>query len=273
MTQNNNSTLYRNVCHTGGAVGTDQGFATFIARNLTGMDYTYIHHMYEHQSTKRFKNSHLYTYKELQRNVGFIKEIATILKKSDPSKWRAPIQALILRNFFQVVNSDSMYAVGIFDTRYPGQKVFVNGGSGWAVEMFKKLHREKPLFFYDLASHRWHYWSPYSLTFIEIGSELLPVRPTGMFTGIGTRDTTEREVHSILDELFFNKTKNRFSPVWHKTETKFVRILQEGIKPGNVVLMMASRQNGKSIVQEANRQQMIKDAGKRRMTLTELDLG
>lgn len=80
------------------------------------------------------------------------------------------------RNYFQIINSDAVYAIGKLDQ----ERVNVSGGTAASIDMAKKF--KKPIYVYDVGSFGWFKFN---------GIEFIPtVTPTltKNFAGIGTRD-------------------------------------------------------------------------------------
>jgi len=88
------------------------------------------------------------------------------------------------RNYFQIINSDAVYAVGKLDTA----RVNVSGGTAASIDMAKGF--KKPIYVYDIGSFGWFKFN---------GVEFIPTETptlTKNFAGIGTRDV---ELYSKKD--------------------------------------------------------------------------
>ncbi len=88
---------------------------------------------------------------------------------------------LVRRNYFQVVNTTSVYVVAGID----GNTVF--GGTAWAVEAFKMLNPDsEEVYVFDQDQKQWFQWKGMGWSKID-----KPPRPTGWWTGIGSRVLNE----------------------------------------------------------------------------------
>jgi hypothetical protein len=94
---------------------------------------------------------------------------------------------LLRRNYFQVGNSQSVYAISTI------KKGLVQGGTAWAVQMFIDLHPESTeCYVFDQELAQWFQWLNSSWTAIET-----PPAPTGVWAGVGTRDLNQAGKQAI----------------------------------------------------------------------------
>lgn len=114
---------------------------------------------------------------------------------------------LVKRNWFQVANAESIFAIGRIIK--PGENNFkgfknkskyevVDGGTGWAVQM--AINMGKPVYVFDLnREHGWYYWGGNSFEPLIIKDIILPHTPalTKHFAGIGTREITPEGSQAI----------------------------------------------------------------------------
>lgn len=109
---------------------------------------------------------------------------------------------LLRRNWYQVMATNSLYAVGTFD-----KKGTVEGGTSWAVQMYidRFLIDQEPinncmLFFFDQKKQRWYQWN-------EIWRELpdKPPKPSGVWTGIGSRTLLDSGKQAIRDLMEWSR--------------------------------------------------------------------
>lgn len=109
----------------------------------------------------------------------WLKKAKTHLNRHFPSKSKF-VNNLLRRNYYQVKETDAVYAVGTFQPH----TMIVNGGTAWATTMFCLIH-DKPFYFFHQGKNRW-YEMHISGHCKEIFS---PPKPnTGVWTGIGTRE-------------------------------------------------------------------------------------
>lgn len=112
-----------------------------------------------------------------------LKEADPYLEKANASlkrRWPASsytVRSLLRRNFYQVKDAYSVYAVSkIKDGK-------VDGGTAWAVQMFLDRHEGQPCacYVYDQTSASWYKWEGF---WVQIDA---PPFPSGIWAGIGSR--------------------------------------------------------------------------------------
>ena len=132
-------------------------------------------------------NIRVYNPEHMINNPGRRAEAGVALKKASnniPNKY--PItsgknpdysNALLERNYFQVKNSDGVFAVG---KRIRNQKgLGIEGGSAWAVQM--GIDQGKPVYVFDVVSNKWFTGDNTSVRGMDTPPTLTP-----NFTGIGS---------------------------------------------------------------------------------------
>jgi len=117
------------------------------------------------------------------------------------------IRRLLSRNWFQVKETDAVFAIGrIVKPNDKGDRYInrsnielVDGGTGYAVMMAIDINKD--VFVFDQYKKHWFKWD--NDKFIECDIPVLTKR----FTGIGTRDINEYGANAIKDVYFktFNK--------------------------------------------------------------------
>lgn len=171
------------VCHTGGAHGADMSW------ELVGMEYGVIPKAYSFVGHNTIsQNTVVLTDEELDEGYEMVQEIQPINKKFISSPY---VRRLLSRNWFQVKNSETVYAIAEFDEKNPS---LVAGGTGWAVEMAKI--RKMPIFVFSQQNECWFEYDYKQLTFVSIG-DAVPIIVKN-FAGIGTRDLTDVGMQAII---------------------------------------------------------------------------
>lgn len=107
------------------------------------------------------------------------------------------VRRLLSRNWFQVKNSDAIFAIGnIVTVGEMGSKYknnsdleVVDGGTGYAVMM--GIISNKPVFVFEQNKNKWFVWEKDK--FIETEEPKL----TQNFAGIGTRELNENGINAI----------------------------------------------------------------------------
>lgn len=109
----------------------------------------------------------------------WLKKAKTHLHRVFPSKSKF-VNNLLRRNYYQVRETDAVYAVGTF---HPST-FLVDGGTAWATTMFCLIH-DKPFYIFHQDRNKWYEMH------ISGQHKEIPVPPkptTGVWTGIGTRN-------------------------------------------------------------------------------------
>ena len=170
-------------CHSGGCAGADMFWEN------EGFKYgvktiAYSFHNHKQDST----NQKILTVEEL--NEGFLHVmIANKTLKRYPQGQPRYVQNLLARNWYQVLNSEVVFAIGKFKT-----KTIVDGGTGWAVQM--SIDNNKPVFFFDQPTNCWNTYA-YDTTEFRVMYELPKL--TENFAGIGTRELNDNGKKAIME--------------------------------------------------------------------------
>ena len=176
--------------HSGGAVGSDYYFEEI------GLKYGVINHIHYWY---KFKNphskwEHQITKEQYEEGIIHIKKANETLKRRNIDRY----MHLLSRNWFQVKNSESTFAIGTFQTR-----TTVKGGTGYAVQM--SLDNKKKVYFFDQEQVKWFYFDYDLNKFIHIQEEDKIVL-TKNFAGIGTRELNSYGKKAI-EQLYINTFK------------------------------------------------------------------
>ena len=117
-----------------------------------------------------------------------LKEANKIMKRRFPGS-NDHVNNLLRRNYYQIRDSESLYAITSFDY---GMKP--KGGTAWAIWMFILNRAEFPVYVYDQYTKQW---------FTYINREFSPIskppQPSGIWTGIGTREINSAGTSAIHD--------------------------------------------------------------------------
>ena len=97
----------------------------------------------------------------------------------------AYVRSLLQRNYYQVRNSDAVYAIGNIAGK------LVEGGTGWAVQM--AIEMAKPVYVFNQKDNLWYTFS--NGQFVQTGTPAL----TKNFAGIGTREITKAGEQAIRE--------------------------------------------------------------------------
>lgn len=175
------------ICHSGGAEGSDLYFEHIALKY--GCDV--IHYSYktpQHNSMYKYELSE----QEFKEGLVMVERVAEQLKRF---KYKAHAKYLA-RNYFQVKNSNQVFAVSQVLIDETGALCRVKGGTGWAIQMGINIGKE--IFVFDQNVLKWFLWDYSKSKFTET---IDPIIEHPSFAGIGTRKLNMFGMQAI-DELF-----------------------------------------------------------------------
>jgi hypothetical protein len=169
-------------CHSGGAAGADFIWENeSIKKGFNVKSYSFKSH-----NTKS-NNKVILSDKELNEGFDHIKKTNKRLNRNILNA--APYtKNLLSRDWYQVKNSDAIFAIGTRDTEKT-----VKGGTGYAVSC--AVDTKKPIYFFEQNDNQWYYFD-YEDDMFQIyeGEPKL----TEKFAGIGTREINQNGVNAII---------------------------------------------------------------------------
>lgn len=182
---------FDNVCFSGGAAGADRLFGLWAAAN--GHDQ--IH--FSFKGHKAHVDSE--TIIELPNELLTSPSINAKLKLANATLGRSVprygyVYNLLARNSYQVFSTERVYTIGILVS--PSQ---LDGGTAWAVQMY--LDQDNPtkeIYHYDINDKKVYSYDNSTKQFVEV--ESVP-KPSGRWTGIGTRRATEEDMASFASKF------------------------------------------------------------------------
>lgn len=176
--------------HSGGATGADTFF------ELEGEKYGVktVAYSFKGHNTKS-KNVKILTDEELNEGMEHI-NIANKTLKRHIGNISPYVRKLLARDWFQVKNSDTIFAVSSLQDESK-----VTGGTGWATQM--GIDNNKIVYVFDQNQNKWFRFSYIMYKFLEMDKE--PTL-TDNFAGIGSREMNENGKNAIL-RLYKNKFK------------------------------------------------------------------
>jgi hypothetical protein len=173
------------ICHSGGCPGADMAWET------EGYKYDVYTISYSfHNHTQEGKNQKILSPKELQEGYEAAKIADKTLKRNFDSIQYPYVKNLLARNWFQVKNSESIFAIS---KRFISNSI-VDGGTGWAIQM--AIDNNKPIYVFDQVTNAW-----YTYTVNNIFEPIVGAVPklTKNFAGIGTRDLMDNGLNAIVN--------------------------------------------------------------------------
>jgi hypothetical protein len=192
------------VNNSGGADGAD------ITWEEIGLEYGVKTNAYSFEGHKQSSKSPVVLTKEqLNEGDAHVREANKKLKRNFPSRSEY-VDNLLRRNWFQVKNSDAVFAIGNLKDDNT-----VDGGTGWAVQM--AIDSNKPLHVYDQKTNSWYEYSYTNKKFVKTGTPIL----TNNFAGIGTRGEKIKGKY-VLDEKSIQAIRNVYEKTFGKPPTQIV---------------------------------------------------
>lgn len=173
-----------NICRSGGARGAD----TVWGNVATEHGHSVAHYSFEGHSTTVPKDQLVILDRHAlaMANASLVEANKTLQRRLPMDG--SPIRKLLQRNWWQVRDVESVYAV----SRIVSGKVL--GGTAWAVQMFLNRETHGPCYVYDLISGGWFQYGRHGWELID-----RPPAPEGVYAGIGTRDPETDGIQAIRD--------------------------------------------------------------------------
>jgi hypothetical protein len=180
------------VCHSGGCPGADMEWENQgNGYDIKTIAYSFPRHIQEG------KNQNILTQEQLNEGWEQVLLCEKLIKRPlHKIKYNQYVKNLLCRNWFQVKNSEAIYAVG---TLVIGSDKIVDGGTGWAIQM--AVNSRKPIYLFEQNFEQWLIYHYPENKFVEINS--IPTLTTN-FAGIGTRKINDKGIQAISDILKFN---------------------------------------------------------------------
>ena len=193
--------------HSGGAVGSDTVWDT--VGKLIGLGNS-AH--YFGAGNKTPKGNTPLTAEQLAKADPALKKANESLGRRYPPS-NAYVRTLLQRNYYQVVNSDAVFAIG----NIAGN--IVEGGTGWAVQM--AVDQGKPVYVFNQKDNNWYTNS--NGKFVQTDTPVL----TKNFAGVGTREITEAGENAI--KAVYEKTLSQLNTASKAPVTPSEEILNEPV--------------------------------------------
>lgn len=179
--------------HSGGAVGSDSYWGEISAK------YSIASKHYYREGSKTPNGNTPVSDKELAEADVHLKNANETLGRRFPTS-NEYVNNLLRRNWFQVKNSDAIFAVSTIASNNT-----VNGGTGWAVQM--AIDNRKPVHVFDQNKGKWFEYNYSTKSWNETDTPTL----TYNFAGIGTRElnnTGKKAIEDVYKKTFNNVSEN-----------------------------------------------------------------
>ena len=178
-----------NTCFSGGAKGADTLFGLYAyAANHTVYHYSFDGHRIENTFRRILTGS------QLQIADPHILRANDILGRGNFKKYSPYVKNLLRRNYWQIKDSKTVYAVGNMNYRNA-----IQGGTAWAVQM--AIDKGIPIYFFDQILKKWF---KHEGSWAEMDN--LPIPPHGPYTGIGSRTLTDTGKQAIKELYNVNRS-------------------------------------------------------------------
>lgn len=184
-----------NSCLSGGADGADLQWG--MCAGSAG--HHVVHWSFEgHRSKAPDAEVSILSKEQLEQADESVKRANKTLKRHFPTR-NGFVNNLLRRNYYQIKWTQAVYAVAKLENG------IVSGGTAWATQMYMDRYlfdgepiEECHLYLFDQLTEKWFSWSN---GWIEITE---PPVPSGVWTGIGSRELTDAGKHAIRALLGFS---------------------------------------------------------------------
>lgn len=182
----------KGICLSGGALGSDLQWGMCAGKDGQAVfHYTFTNHRSQAPASEQI----ILDDKQLKEAEPHVKKASVYLGRNYPKRF--PVYHLIHRNYYQVANSDRVYAVTDFDE--DGKPT---GGTAWAIAMYL-LKPDSKCECYVYSQKKGSWFSYKDGTWVTIEE---PPKPHGVWAGIGTRDLKTNGKEAIRALLGYVKS-------------------------------------------------------------------
>ena len=169
--------------NSGGAIGSDSEIENECEKysNIKTIAFSFKEHNTKSKNKKELSQDEL--------NEGFEHvKIANETLKRDITNISNYVKNLLSRNWFQVKNSDTIFAIGILKRN----RKEVNGGTGWCIQ--QSIDNNKPVYLFEQNINSWFKYEKEIKEFVKIN--YIPTL-TKNFAGVGTRQLNDNGKNAI----------------------------------------------------------------------------
>ena len=178
-------------CHSGGCPGSDMVWENEAYKyNIKTIAYSFPGHV------QYSKNQNILSAEEINEGLEHVLIAEKSLNRNLKNLTSGYVLNLLCRNWFQVKNSDAVFAIGFFTT---SEHTFVSGGTGWAIQM--SIDNKKDTFLFNQDSNIWNKYNYETERFDEIN--YIPELTTN-FAGVGTRQISMMGETAIREIFKYN---------------------------------------------------------------------
>jgi hypothetical protein len=175
-------------CHSGGAIGSDTQWETIGEEyGVNTIAYSFVGH--DTEST----NKRIISLDGLVAAIPHLEKANETLKRGKFETRSPYVIKLLCRNWYQVKNSDAIYAIGEFNHKRTYNRT-VKGGTGWAVQM--AVDNKKDVYVFDQSESKWYVYLKNFQLYVELQE---PITLRKNFAGIGTRKLKDNGLNAIKE--------------------------------------------------------------------------
>lgn len=176
-----------NICFSGGAAGADAAWGILAQK----AGHQVQHFSFNGARPAVTENLVILSQSELEQADSLLKTVSKSINRPFPCR-KQKVSNLLRRNYFQVKDTERVYAITSVDFRSLS-RTGVQGGTAWAIEMAIELNVPEIKIF-DQPTEQWLEWD--SGHWIACRR---PQSPEGKWTGIGSRELSDRGLQEIID--------------------------------------------------------------------------
>ena len=210
--EGNMNTKQQFVNHSGGAKGSDSVWGQI------GEKYGVISNHYYAEGEKTPSGNIALNKEQLSEADNHLIEANKRLNRKFPASSNY-VNNLLRRNWYQVKNSDAVFAIGKLND---STKSIVDGGTGWAVQM--AIDNNKPVYLFNQLENKWMMWDSSSNRWLDTQTPTL----TTNFAGIGTREITDAGIKAI--EAVYKKTFSNTNTTTNENGLFIMGLYDKGVK-------------------------------------------
>ena len=182
--------MKENICTSGGAAGSDLLWGD-LALKMSHQLYhiSFLNHRIDLSSSQATEK---HIYRLCNATLSMADPYVMVANKSLNRKFPTSselVNNLLRRNWFQIRKANSLYAIG------PLKGKIVDGGTGWAVQMFlDKFMEKKECYVLNTLDLKWYEFNNESFQLIK-----KPPAPQGRWAGVGSRN-----INDTIRQMIFN---------------------------------------------------------------------
>lgn len=177
-----------NVCFSGGAAGADRLFSIYAKNNgFEVINFSFKGHVHSVD-----ESTILEIPSKILSDISILNQlnIACYSLQRKVPKPGSYVYNLLARNSYQILNTERIYCIANITS-----PTKVSGGTAWAVQMYMDSVENPEIYCYDMNSRSVFY---FDTVLKEFKQSLVVPPPHGNWTGIGSRNATEKHMQHFI---------------------------------------------------------------------------